>query len=313
MKKYQNFKLLKYWLGTVFLAASLIFISCSEDTNPSIYEDLPKGDTPTISTLSPADSGLAGITEITINGNNFSPDISKNIVYFNGEIGTILSASANQLVVKAPKLVNDSVAIKIAVRGVELFSDAYMFSLKSALKQIYDFKDFEFPYAITVDNSNNVYFNFVVSGLSTGLSSINPAGLIETFSPKGGESFYTDLKYAGNGKIYGTRFPPVRAIFGSVAGESPKAVAMAEQTAKLLTLDLDNNKNIWAAGSGGNIYRITPDEADKKAFPFDFSIGSLRFFDGYLYALVNLEATQSIYRFKVVNSDSLGQVKSIIK
>jgi hypothetical protein len=289
----------------ILVTFSLLIVSCTDDTTPTVYQDLPNGETPVISSVSPPDSVIAGVTDVTIVGQNFSPVPEDNIIYFNEYIAEILQSSETQLIVKTPNFVSDSVEIKISVKGAPLFSDSYMIDLKPAVIEIYNFQDFEVPYALTTDENNQIYFNIVLNGVSTGMNTIS-GGEIVQYSPKGGESFYTDIKYAGNGIIYGTRNPPVRAFFASEAGASPRAIAMADQSAKLQSLDIDNNGNIWVGGSGGNIYRVTPDEVDKKSFPFEPTIQSLRYFDGYLYAAAKVDSVQYIYRFEIISSDSLG-------
>lgn len=299
----------RLFLIAIAAVISILLLSCDTDTTPTLYQDLPNGDPPVITSMVPPDSGLAGVSEITINGANFTSDPTKIIVYFNEVIAELLEVSPTKLVVMAPNLVKDSVNIKITVQGVPLFSDPYMFDLKPAISQVVAFQDFELPYAVTTDSEDNIYFNLVSNGVSTGISKITSSGVVEEFGPKGGESFYLDLKYNKNGKVYGTRNAPVRALFASEAGASPAAIAVSDNNAKLLTLDFDINGNIWVGGRGGNIYRVTPDETDKKPFPFEPDIQSLRVFDGYLYAAAKTDSVQNIWRFPIVSSDSLGEAE----
>ncbi len=164
---------------------SIILLSCDTDTTPTVYEDLPNGAQPVITSVDPPDSALAGVTEITINGSNFSADESKTFVYFNEVVAEFIEISSTKLVVKAPNIVDDTVSIKISVRGAPLFSKTYMLSLKPAVSQVLNFQDFELPYAITTDSENNLYLNLVSNGLSTGISKITTSGVLEEFAPKG--------------------------------------------------------------------------------------------------------------------------------
>src|ERR1041385_7152248 len=70
---------------------------------------------PTISSFSP-DKGAVGAT-ITLNGSNFSPDASNNIVYFGAVQATVLSASANVLTVHVPAGATYA-PITVAVNGL---------------------------------------------------------------------------------------------------------------------------------------------------------------------------------------------------
>lgn len=301
----KTFTILK---NTFIVIALLTLISCDNDTTPTLYENLPNGAAPIISAVVPSDTALAGVTVIRISGENFSEDASKNIVYFNENVAEILEVSSTEIVVKAPNFPQDSVSLKIAVRDAPLFSNSHLIDLKPAIREVYPFQDFEIPYAITTDRDNNILLSLSVSGLSTGISKISGEKTLSTFAPKGsgGESFYTDLRLGANNKVYGTRKPPVRAIFGYEEGGAPKSVAVDNRSSELLSLDIDQNNNIWVGGTGGSIYRITPDEADKKAFSFEPEIQTIRIFNEYLYAVATKDSVQSIWRMPIISSDSLG-------
>jgi N-acetylneuraminic acid mutarotase len=79
---------------------SVILFSCSK-TQGRPGAMLPTVPTPTISDFTP-DTGNVG-TIVTIDGFNFSPDISKNTVRFNGVAAEIETASPNLLTVIVPE------------------------------------------------------------------------------------------------------------------------------------------------------------------------------------------------------------------
>ena len=297
--------------NTVFTVIAILFLaSCDTDTTPTLYEDLPNGAAPVITSVNPPDSALAGVTEVRITGQNFSSDASKIIVYFNEYVAEILELSTTEILVKTPNFVKDSVNIKISVQGAPLFSEPYLFDIRPSIREIYPFQDFEVPYALTTDIDRNILFSYTSNGLSAGIGKISPSGAITEFSPKGGESFYTVIRFGANGKVYGTRKPPVRAMFGSEASGAPKAIAVEDRNARLLALDIDQNNNIWVGGTGGNVYRITPDEADQKAFIFEPEIQDLRIYNGYLYSVASIDSIQSIWRMQILSSDSLGPAEN---
>jgi hypothetical protein len=107
---------MKKILYKTLIALILLFVvfinGCADDPTASIQEypsqNLP---TPVLSTVEPSNQALAGITEITISGTNFSADSRNNRVYFNGIPGTILSGTTTQLVVKVPNVVADTVMV----------------------------------------------------------------------------------------------------------------------------------------------------------------------------------------------------------
>ena len=87
----KTFTILK---NTFIIIALLTLISFDNDTTPTLYENLPNGATPIISSVSPSDTVLAGVTVVRISGNNFSTDATKNIVYFNEQVAEILEVSS---------------------------------------------------------------------------------------------------------------------------------------------------------------------------------------------------------------------------
>jgi hypothetical protein len=298
----KNIRKITYLIGSLFLL--LFFTSCDTDVTELVDPPDTSGETPVIATVNPPDSVLAGITEITITGSNFSADMTKNIVFFDNIAAEILQVSATELVVKAPLYIKDSVNIKISIQGIEFFSDPYILHLKPAVVEIFGDED-NVPSGITTDNFANIYFNLQFFGVNSGMKRFTPARVLEDFAGSSG-SFYIELKYGRDGKVYGTRSPTVRAIFSNEEGGNPVAIPVANSAAKLLTFDFDNNYNIWTGGTGGDIYRITEDGSDKLAFPFEPAIKSMRFFDGYLYAAAKMDSIESIYKIEVIDANTLG-------
>jgi len=282
---------------------TLIFmIGCSPDTTPSLYTDDGPGATPVIATMNPT-QGLAGVTEITIAGSNFSTVADDNFVYFGPLRATVLSASENELRVVAPDLVQDSIQVKIAVSGAELFSNSELYKLDAAVAEVYPFLGFQQPYAITSDELGNLYFSLAEDGAGKGVKKISPDGELTDFAPKGGETFYFSLKYKTGGTLYGVR--GVRAIFEITEGNAPGVFAALDNGTAMFDLDFDEDGNIWTAGKGGKIYRVTP-EKDIKSFDFADNISSMRIFNDYLYLAVKSETSQDIVRIPMISADSLG-------
>jgi IPT/TIG domain-containing protein len=304
MKK-NTLNILERWVITAAILVLFTFaVSCDTDVYEITTPPDTSGETPVIASVDPPDSVLAGITEITITGSNFSTDITKNIVYFDNISANILQVSPTELVVRAPLYIKDSVIVKVAVQGVELFSGSYMLHLKPAVVEIFGDGD-NVPSGITSDISGNLYFNLEAFGLNVGLKRFTPTGVVEDFAGRSG-SFYIELKYGNDGRVYGTRSPTVRAVFANAEGGNPSAITVANSTAKLISFDFDNNYNLWTGGTGGDIYRITPDGSDKLAFTFEPEITSLRFFNGYLYVAAKDDSIKSVYKIQVVDSDNLG-------
>lgn len=308
MEKIFYNKKLKSIIANTFLALAVLFVfaSCNEDLTPSLWEEKPKGDTPVISEVSPAAKALAGVTTITIKGSNFLTDATKDYVYFGGKQASILSASPTELVVKAPDITGD-LKLKVGVFGAELFSNEISYTLEAAVENVYAFKEFELPYAVAIDASNNIFFSLVSDNQGKGIMKIAPDGTLTNFAPKGGETFYNSIKVGPSGKIYGVR--NARAVFEISEGTAPVAWTATESSLKFVDLDFDEAKNIWTAGTGGKIYRFTS-ATDKKGFDFAKDITALRVFnDGtkeYLYAATTSSTEKAVYRMEIVSKDELG-------
>jgi len=104
MKKKNNNKI----LSIISLMTLLFILGCTPDTTPSLYDNVGESLPPAeITSITPA-SGYAGVTVITIDGNNFAPIAEDNSVYFGPAIAEILSASETQLIVRAPIIYGDS-------------------------------------------------------------------------------------------------------------------------------------------------------------------------------------------------------------
>ncbi len=78
---------------------------------------------PGITGIAPT-SGIAG-TQVTITGNNFIADTSKNIVYFNGVRAVMISATVTQLVVTAPNSTTGNV--KVITNGLTANGPVYTY------------------------------------------------------------------------------------------------------------------------------------------------------------------------------------------
>ena len=161
--------------------AFLFFASCSEDITPSLTEIAPDPlVAPVIVSIDPPQEALAGITKLIITGNNFSVTKENNSVYFNGKPGTVLTSTATQLEVMSAVVIADTVLVKVSVTGADQFSNTLVYKLKAAVTELYPFNPAlsEFPYAITIDESENVYTS--LSGKGT--KKIDPQGNISDFA-----------------------------------------------------------------------------------------------------------------------------------
>ncbi len=284
----------------VIIGITILISACKEEPAPSLYQQLDKGATPVITSVIPDKEALAGVTEITINGSNFSANKDDNYVFFGTVKATVLSASPTQLVVKAPALVKNDLDLKIAVLGVENFSNVIKYNLLEAVGVYYNFtKGVENPITVTVDNNENVY----VYLKDAGIRKITPDGKISNWAQKGAESFFFDMKLGPNNVMIGTR--NLRALFSVEEGKAPVTYVTFPTGIAILALDFDADKNIWCAGSGGSLFSVTPAKVTT-AFPIDFIVSTVRVYNGYLYVAGKSSSEEAIYRYKINSNTSLG-------
>jgi len=101
---------------------------------------------PVITSINPT-SGQAGTT-VTIKGNNFVADTSKNIVYFNGVRAPVISATATQIVVYAP----NSTTGNVSVTSNGLTGTGPVFTYVAL------------PVITSINFAQNTNYNFIISG-----------------------------------------------------------------------------------------------------------------------------------------------------
>ncbi|MFQ6676543.1 MAG: IPT/TIG domain-containing protein, partial [Fidelibacterota bacterium] len=251
---------------------------CEEARYPeSIWDPDDTGKpSPSILRVEPEEGGLAGVSEITITGENFSPVPEENTVYFDGTSAELLSASETALVVRAPDVSGDSLTIKVAVAGAFLFAEFHPYKLEPAVIEYGEFGDFDNAFAIECDSDENVY--------------VSLAGRkIVRVSPDGEKSEYAKTTFD---KASSMKFGPDGAIYyvnllQYVARVDPGGGSDAIFTTLpggVYDLDFDSLGNLYAGGSGNAIYRIRLDGTSQTSAEYpSIDIRAVRVFGGYLY------------------------------
>lgn len=302
----------KFILACTVIVAPLILTGCNEKDNVtdpwSTYGGpVDVSATPVIENVSPAGKALAGIDEITITGKNFSPVVSENYVNFGPARAEVVSATATQLVVKAPNYVSDSLEIKISRHNALMFSNKYSYKLSSAYSVFKDFAAIDVPYALTTDKDGNFYFSFVQSGSKQGVKMITPDGAGPAdFAPAGGETFFYNLKYAGNNTFYGVR--NVKAIFEIKQGVASKTF-VSTGLGTIQDIDFDQNGFIWAVGPNKQIYRVNKNDKTVKAFDLEADLRTVRYHNGYLYVAGKRSSKEVILKAQINGANEIASVE----
>jgi hypothetical protein len=290
-----------------FVVLVILFVSgCDNPKTGSLYDaSAVSKPAPTITSVSPAGSAFAGMDTIVISGTNFSSVPAENTVYFNTTAATLLKVTTTQITLMAPLVTLDSVAIRVAVFGSDLFSNTSQYKLKAGAAAFGGLLSSELATSLATDASGNLYSGYSSSGTEAGLVKITAAGTRSNYAPgTAGVAAWTSLKMGPGGAIFGAR--NVRAVYQFAKGGGSSATLwVALPTGTFASdIDFDQSGNLWVGGNNSNIYRIASDKT-VTPFPFVGSVHSMRVYNGYLYFAARTDAGEKIYRAQI-SSSGLG-------
>lgn len=298
-------KIYKLLIIIAALGLSMLY-SCSEETAPSLYDPgkYQFREDPVITSIDPPGSALAGVTVLTITGNNFSDVPGETNVYFNGVKGQILNVTTTQIQVKPPVVVADTVLVKVKVAGALNLSNTLVYKLTAAVVEVYKFdpNNGETPWAVTFDNNNNMVVSVEGKGVWKFEGEINPN---KSYIPKGAETKWNTLRQFSGGEIYASK--SLRGIWKLNPGVTPPNapwVATPSGTV-LIDFDFDQNTNLWAVGSNNFIFRIKQDLTVAQ-FPFQAQLRAVRVFNGNLYVAGLKSGVEGIWKIPINANGDLG-------
>jgi len=217
-------------------------------------------------------------------------------------------------------VISDTVLIKMNVIGSR-FSNILEYKLKPAVAEFYPFnpKIFEIPYAVTVDNMENVY----VSLKDLGIKKIHNQAVLTSFAPKGPETFFRSITFASDNAIYAVR-GGVKGVYKVAENTTPVAFVASSQgiADNVNSINFDRSRNVlWAGGNTGIVYRITFNKNVKK-YNIDGNINALKVAGNSLY-IASTSDKELIWKMDIISADSLGtpelyfdlstQIDSLIK
>ncbi|MFA3781813.1 IPT/TIG domain-containing protein [Melioribacteraceae bacterium 4301-Me] len=302
--------------NSLLLIILLSLFGCGEEPTPSLFNSVPTGPigaTPVITSITPSDSARAGVDLLTIAGSNFSSDINRNFVFFNGRSVQVISASTTSLVVKAPKLLSDTARFevgkfKVSTLDAELYSNEVQYKLKPVIFQFFKFTQFQKPYSFVIDASKNIFISMTNDlGVGIGVKKLTPSGQLLDYAPKGSETYWTAMRFGPGGILITVRQDNVRALFQIPAGGGTPStyVVLPNNSAKIASIDFDANNNLWVGGNNTAIYKVKPDKSIT-SYNFTGNITALRFYNGNLYAIVKTDSGTLIQSFPIDANGDLG-------
>ena len=264
----------------------LALMSCEENpSTPNLYDPSNTGGaTPSVTSVSPADSAQAAIDTLIITGQNFSTVPSNNLVFLNASSGNVVAATATQLTVTTPFVVGDSVSIAVAVQGSSKLSNAIVYKLTAAVKTFGGLTVTELAYGLATDTSGNLYAAITASNLEAGILKITQSGARSSYAPAtAGTTKWNSIKMGPSNTMYAAR--GVRALYSfptNGGGSAAIWTASFPGGISITEFDFDAGKNIWAGGNTANIFQVQPNKT-LTPFPFLGNVRSLRAYNGYLY------------------------------
>ncbi len=232
----------------------------------------------------PAASGTqtySGVGEITLIGENFSDQISDNLVFFNSTKGEILDATTTDLTVLVPNIEGDSIQVKVSTLGAYLYSNTIApFKLMPVYGEIGGFIDADDINAVACDTAENVFASVKKDIFSIAPDSTDISSDYASFSASGA----TAMRFGPGGYLY---FVQTFAMFriGPAGASDPTWLSLFPRNLILKDLDFDQYGHLYTSGSTGDIYRVDTDTktATLEATLDSVKVAGLKVFQNDLY------------------------------
>ena len=305
----------------LLLAALAALAACDAGDPGSLYDpDATGNPAPVVSSVSPGGVVLAGIDEVTIAGQNFSPVPAENTVLFEDGAGgvaqgTVLAASPTELRVRVPNTPGETVRVRVAVRGARDFSNAVATPLTAAVVPFGDLDTGiqEDPRGITSGPDGTLYVTLFRLGRPVGIKRFTADGVRSDYSSQ--DALWSGLTLTPDGTaLVGAR--QIRALFLLPEGDGRETFAVVPQGAGLGALTTTPGGDVWAGGTnssdaGGSLYRVSPD-GTTAAFPFAPPVRGLASTAEALYAAASSTSggqvtASAVYRFPFAADGSIGE------
>lgn len=267
----------------VVMALFWAITGCEYDVvEPQWEQEHENPPSPTITQFDPPDVAGAGVNVIKIIGENFSPEIDRNKVYFNNVSVDILSASASELVVRRPNIITDEATIKVISYDGLLIAEKSPYQITSVFDRFGSFIENIEISSISIDKNNTLYVTY--GGTDRQVLKVTPDGTITSLGIS--SRLVTDSRVEPNGNVILMMNNRTIMQWNVTTNEE----AEWYQSGKRVSYgDFDSNKNFLGAGRRTGIVSISPamDEIVNSYFTAD-EITSLRVYNNAVYVIVNI-------------------------
>ncbi len=191
-------------LPAIFLIAGLAGLACEGPDQPVHGPNHPDPN-PTglkaaqLESISPTEGYLKDI--ITIKGSGFNEEPEFNLVLFGNKTAEVVSVSPTELKVRAPNMSDETVNVRVAIKGSEFWSNEAEFTFLPTTAVLDE--EISWPNGVAVDDEGNVYVGSANEGV---IYRISPDGTKEPFA-----------EVAVNGSIH---FGPNKYLYVCEKGEN---------------------------------------------------------------------------------------------
>ena len=303
----------------ILLILCIFIFSCEEPDAPaSIWDENDLGgSTPIVSGVEPSQGAFAGIDTVLISGQHFSSELSENLVYFNGVLGEVVSATSSLISVVPPNLVSDSVQINVAVQGAFVFGKyENLYTLSAAVVDYGPFDQFTDIYSLDLDRQENLIVSLnATPDAQFWVVDINQDSAVWSSSI----AKASGMKMGPTGSIYFVNYQ--RFLYRDEQGTAKENTEIIKRlNGNATDLDFDENGNLFVGGTGSTIDLVDIYNEDgltsgvTEAKDLDtLDILSLKVFDNFLYVLTTtVSSDQSIYKIPILdNSGALGDLELV--
>jgi hypothetical protein len=286
---------------TILLILCLVSACNYFNEPPVIYDPNQKYPVdPVVSSISPQDSAVAGVREITVSGTNFITNFDSINLYFGSQISILKSATSTELVAYRPPNYGDSLIVKVEIPSRLGIARIYHYKLEQPVIKWGDFSKIARAfYAMEMDNqgrgwlsSHRYIYKLSADGLYASLfmkDDLLKTAFNEPTECKIGPGGLLYLETKSNKTVY--------YINPNDSTQAPGTYAVLPNNAE--KMDFDENGNLFTGKSNG-LYRVDTggNVTATGRYTTNFTFVAIRVFNQFVY----VASTKSIYK-TLINPD----------
>lgn len=266
----------------LLLSAILMgMVGCEYDAPTEIWNpELPAGaQSPTITNVLPENEAIAGINEINIIGENFSPDMEKNTVYVNGAEVALKRASATELTMFRPNIEGTDLTISVAVEGALLIAQHSPYAIEHTYDEYGGFVGTDNIWGFDLDKDENLYAI---------LSASDGKWMVKT-EPDQFKFRYFEVDIRTGNEIIlapGNKFCVARNknYLQIISAENPAGERFGSIDWNVWRMDYDEAGNMATCGQKSDFGVILQDGTGVGSDVFEgYNLNAIRVFNGYIY------------------------------